>query len=151
MWRKRGIMSVKVGERHIPDTPQNRQLDACWVSREAAMHTLEVCANEKIFIPKFQSLTDKIVDLSIDIYLDVWEANNIWMDPKNPDPRNWEYRSDLQENAIRKCRKLLGLISLARGRFHLRGKKVNYWSGKVIEAMRSIQRWHESDVRRYQK
>ena len=144
-------MSVEVGERHIPDTPQKRQLDACWFAREAALHTLDVCSNEKIFVPRFQKLTDKIIDLSIDIYMDVWDANDIWMDPKEPDPRNWEERSRLQEYAIRKCKKLLALIGLARSKFHLRGKKVNYWSGKVIEAMRCIQRWHESDIRRYQK
>ena len=144
-------MSVNAGERRVPDTPQNRQLDACWFARDAALHTLDVCSNEKIFVPRFQKLTDKILDLAIDIYMDVWEANNIWMDSEAPDPDDWEDRSKLQKGAARKCRKLLALISLARGKFHLRGKKVNYWSGKVVKAMRSIQKWHESDVRRYQK
>ena len=27
-------MAVNVGQRNVPDTPQNRQLDACWKARE---------------------------------------------------------------------------------------------------------------------
>ena len=27
-------MSVNAGERNVPDTPQNRQLDACWKARD---------------------------------------------------------------------------------------------------------------------
>ena len=54
-------MAVKVGERNVPDTPQNRQLDAVWYARELALYTIKICQNKNIFIPEYQSsLTDDI-------------------------------------------------------------------------------------------
>lgn len=48
-------MAVKVGERNVPDTPQNRQLDAAWEARELALYTIKICNNKNIFLPEYQS------------------------------------------------------------------------------------------------
>ena len=150
MREKRGNMSVVAGKRNVPDTPNNRGLDACWLAREVALHTMTVCSNERIFDPKFHTITERLMGLSIDIYLDVSEANFIWIDLNHPDADNIADRLKLQEHALRKCKNMLDMIGLARAQFHLRGKKVNYWSHKVVEAKRKIENWHNGDINRYQ-
>lgn len=59
------------------------------------------------------------------------------------------YRNNLQRQAILDCNNLLALIGLARPLFHLKGKKVKYWSEKVIKTRNYIKRWRESDQKRY--
>ena len=55
-------MAVKAGERNVPDTPQNRQLNAVWYARELAAYTIQICKNKKVFLPEYQSaLTDDII------------------------------------------------------------------------------------------
>lgn len=54
-------MAVNVGQRNVPDTPQNRQLDACWKARELAIHTIKICNNKNIFLPEYQSALRGII------------------------------------------------------------------------------------------
>lgn len=141
-------MSVNVGERNVPDTPQNRQLDACWKARGVALHTIHICTNKNIFLPEYQSaLTDDMIQTAIRIYKNVWKANNIRVTKQT----HWKYRSRLQMEAILDCNDLLASIGLARSLFHLKGKKAEYWSGLVIEARTLIAKWHTSDTKRYSK
>ena len=42
-------MAVKAGERNVPDTPQNRQLNAVWYARELALYTIQICKNKNAF------------------------------------------------------------------------------------------------------
>ena len=46
-------MAVKAGERNVPDTPQNRQLNAVWYARELAVYTIQICKNKKVFLPEY--------------------------------------------------------------------------------------------------
>ena len=63
-------MAVKAGERNVPDTPQNRQLNAVWYARELAVYTIQICKNKKVFLPEYQSaLTDDIIRTAKDIYI----------------------------------------------------------------------------------
>lgn len=140
-------MSVNVGQRNVPDTPANRQLDACWKARGVALHTIKICNNKKIFLPEYQSaLTNDLIQTAKNIYKDVWKANNIRVTKQ----KHWDYRCRLQMEAILECNDLLASIGLARALFHLKGKKVNYWSKMVIEVRNQIAKWHESDVKRYE-
>lgn len=141
-------MSVNVGQRNVPDTPQNQQLDAGIKARELALHTIKICNNKNIFIPEYQTaLTDDIVKTAKDIYIDVRAANNI----RVISPEDWKDRSDLQKSAYRKCVDLLTLMNLAKPLFHINGKKMSYWSKLTIEAREIIKKWHDSDNRRYGK
>lgn len=124
-------MAVKVGERNVPDTPQNRQLDAAWEARELALYTIKICNNKNIFLPEYQSaLTDDIIRTAKDIYINVWTANNIRVDGHK---ELWNWRNRLQRQATMECNNLLALIGLARPLFHLKGKKVKYWSEKTLK------------------
>lgn len=139
-------MSVNVGQRNVPDTPQNRQLNACWKARGVALHTIKICTNKNIFLPEYQSaLTNDLIQTAKNIYKNVWKANNI----RVTQSVHWKYGSRLQMEAILDCNDLLASIGLARALFHLKGKKVEYWSQMVIEARVLIAKWHESDKKRY--
>lgn len=139
-------MSVNAGERNVPDTPQNRQLDACWKARGVALHTIHICTNKNIFLPEYQSaLTNDLIQTAKNIYKNVWKANNIRVTKQ----KHWKYRSNLQMEAILDCNDLLASIGLARALFHLKGKKVAYWSQMVIDARTLIGKWHDSDRKRY--
>lgn len=147
-------MSVNKSERNVPDTPQNRQLDAAWKARGLALHTIKICNNKNIFLPEYQSsLTDDIIRLSKNIYIKVWRANNIRMDVKDPakKARAWEARNKLQQSAILDCCDMLAMIGLARTLFHLKGKKAEYWSKLTLEVREYIKRWHESDINRFER
>lgn len=142
-------MSVKAGERNVPDTPRNRQLNAVWYARELALYTIKICDNENVFLPKHrQSLTDDIVRTATAIYLNSWTANNIRVTEKNK-KEMWSWRSRLQRQAILDCSKLLALIGLAHPLFHLKGKRVEYWSDQVVKVRNYIKKWRESDIERY--
>lgn len=142
-------MAVKAGERNVPDTPQNRQLDVAWEARELALYTIQICNNKNIFLPEYQSaLTDDIIRTAKDIYMHVWTANNIRVtDSKRKEL--FAYRNKLQRQAILDCNNLLALIGLARPLYHLKGKKVKYWSEKTLKTRNYIKKWKESDQDRY--
>lgn len=142
-------MAVKAGERNVPDTPQNRQLDAAWYARELAVYTLKICANKNVFLQEHESaVTEKIRELAIGIYMDVQDANNIRVEGRQRE-QLWAEREKLQRRAIRKCKKLMAMIGLARGLFHLKGKRVNYWSEQVKTARDYIAKWWQGDCKRY--
>lgn len=141
-------MVVRVGERHVPENERNLQLNACWEARELAMHTIRICTNENIFLPIYkEALTDKLINMSISIYLNVWSANNVRVTGSN----EWSRRHTLQQQALMSCESMLALIGLSRQVFHLRNKKVNYWSKLLINTENSIRKWERSDVKRFSK
>ncbi len=139
-------MAVNVGQRNVPDTPQNRQLDACWKARELSVYTIKICNNKNIFLPEYQSaLTDDIIRTAKDIFVFTWSANNI----RVTDGSDWSMRNKYQKEAVLQCNNLLALISIARVLFHLKGKRVKYWSGMVLETRNYINKWRESDHKRF--
>ena len=141
-------MVVRVGERHVPENERNLQLNACWEARELAMHTIRICTNENIFLPIYkEALTDKLINLSLSIYLNVWSANNVRVTRSN----EWLRRHTLQKQALLSCESMLALIGLSRQVFHLRSKKVNYWSKLLIDIENSIRKWEKSDIKRFSK
>ena len=140
-------MAVSVGNRHIKDTAANRMFYAVDAARLLAVHTIKICSNEKVFIPKFSHITDQIVAIAMEIYSDAWTANNIRVNTV----RDWEERSLLQKKSIAKCYGLLGFIDLAKLLFHLRANKVEYWGRMTINVRELIRAWHEKDRERYNK
>ena len=139
-------MSVNVGQRNVPDTPQNRQLEACEKAMELAIHTIKVCTNKNIFVEEYQgALTNDIIRTAKDIYLNAWSGNNVYV----KDGERWEERKRYQLNAITKCNELLALINIARRLFHLKGKKVKYWSGLTLETRMMLRKWHEANLKQY--
>ena len=140
-------MAVNVGQRNVPDTPANRQLEACQKAMDLSLHTIKICSNKKIFAEEYQgALTDDIIRCAKDIYIFAWDANNIYVTKENG---NIELRERLQKQAISKCNELLALINIARRLFHLKESKVRYWSQMTIDTRKLIRKWREANVKQY--
>ena len=140
-------MAVNVGQRNVPDTQSNRQLEACQKAMELALHTIKICNNKKIFIVEYQeALTNDIIRYAKDIYINAWNANNIYVKKDNG---SWQSREKLQKIAILKCNELLALINIARRLFHLKGNKVKYWSQMTLDTRGLIRKWMESNAKQY--
>ena len=140
-------MAVNVGQRNVPDTPGNRQLEACQKAMELALHTIKICNNKNIFNAEYQeALTNDIIRCAKDIYVYTWNGNNVYVQPGNG---RWPERERLQLAAISKCNELLALINIARRLFHLKGNKVKYWSQLTIDARGLIRKWHDANAKQY--
>jgi len=140
-------MAVNVGQRNVPDTHANRQLEACEKAMNLALHTIKICSNKKIFTVEYQdALTNDIIRCSKDIYIYAWNGNNIYVTKENG---RWKEREKLQLASISKCNELLALINIARRLFHLKGNKVKYWTQLTIEARGIIRRWHDAGAKQY--
>lgn len=140
-------MAVNVGQRHVPDNPQNRQLGACQKALDLALHTIKLCCNEHVFIPEYrEAITNSIIDCAKGIYLDVWTGNGIYVTLDNG---RWKERVQFQRSAMVKCGELLGLINISKRLFHLKGNKVKYWSEMTLDTLTSIRKWNESTINRY--
>lgn len=109
------------------------------------IYTLQITSNENVFNPKYKYFTDRIVDLSLDIGQNIWEANNVYV----KEAKDYLFRKGLQKKAIRDCDSLLYNITIAKRIFHLSGKRVGFWSSSVKEIRDMIVKWKESDIKRF--
>ena len=47
-------------------------------AHDLCVYTLQITKNKNVFLPEYQDvLTNKIVQLAIDIHSEVWSANNV--------------------------------------------------------------------------
>lgn len=134
-----------VGERHVPDTPTNRQLFALDKCLDMVTHTIKICSNENVFDAKFKTTTEKIVSIANSIYIKAFEANGIRVTNNYTKVK----RLRLQKEAIRLCNVMLAEINIAQRLFHIKKGKKLYWVKMVIEARTLLSKWHESDKKRY--
>lgn len=133
-------MAVPVGER------KESKLEVFVQALDLVMYTLQITKNEKIFLPEYQrQVTDDIVETAKNIYIDAWDANNVRV--KTGD--DWRERRALQLRAARGCNRLLALVGIAKSAFHLKNKRIKYWTGKILQVRRMIRSWNESDNKRY--
>lgn len=125
-------MAVAEGER------SQSKLEVIVRALDLATYTIRITNNQKIFLPEYRSsLTDDIIRT----------ANNILV--KSAD--DWKMRKALQERAARNCNNLLALIQLAKTIFHLKSKRVKYWSEKTIDVRGYLRSWRDADSKRYGK
>ena len=82
-----------------------------------------------------------------DINRYIWAANNILVKSKE----EYAERRRYQEKAALICNTLLADIEIARAMFHLRGKRVKYWTGQVVEIRNRTRAWIKSDADRYKQ
>lgn len=112
-----------------------------------ATYTAQILKNEKIFDPNVDAaLIDRIRTCAFDIYVKSWQANKIRAET-NQINRSMRYK--LQEEAILTCDELHACIGIAKKLYHLRSKRMKYWSGLIIDVRQLLQAWKESDVSRY--
>lgn len=116
-------------------------------AQSLASYTAEILKNKNIFDPETdQVLIDRIRDCAYDIYVKSWQANKIRAETNEI---NHAMRYKLQEEAILLCDELHACIGIAKKVYHLRSKRMKFWSGKIMEVRKLLQAWKESDVSRY--
>lgn len=112
-----------------------------------ATYTAVILKNEKIFDPNIdKTLIDRIRNCAYDIYIKSWQANKIRAETNSV---NRIMRYNLQEEAILLCDELHACIGIAKTVYHLRQRRMKYWSGLITETRKLLQAWKESDVTRY--
>ena len=133
-------MSVPQGQR------SHSKLETIVMARHLAAYTIKITKNQNVFQPEYNNgITNDIISSAKDIYIRLWTANNIYVTRK----KDWDERCSLQESAARECNNLLALIQLAQEVFHLKAKRIKYWSEKTIEVRNKIRSWNDSDRKRY--
>lgn len=145
-------MSTSVNQRNVKSTNKNNALLAIEKAKILAKHTENICANPKVFKPEHQKSTDKIVELSTQIYMTVKRANreNVRKNAIQYD-MNVQRRLELQQDAIRMCKDLSDYIDYAKSLNHLKRGKTKYWLSLTNDALTFIRKWHDSDRRRLSK
>ena len=134
-------MSVPEGQRH------EGKLIVHVKARELSVYTVTILSNEKVFNPEIdQEVVSRLKNCAYDIFAKAWTANSIRAET-NAINRNMRYR--LQEESILLCDEMLAYIGIAKSVFHLKTKRCKYWGNKVIEVRTLLQKWKESDVKRY--
>lgn len=93
-----------------------------------------------------EEIIRRIKCCAYDIYTMAWTANKIRADTNSI---NREMRYQRQEEAILLCDEMLAYIGVAKQVFHLKSKRIKYWSGLILEVRSLLQKWKESDVSRY--
>lgn len=118
------------------------------LSRQHAKYVIQITKNPKVFDPAYnQEVTADLVRQAKDINRCIWSANQI----KVTSTELYQDRRKLQAEAVMLCRSLLADIAIAKGIFHLKGKRVKYWTENLIEIRNRTQAWMEYDADRYRK
>ena len=112
-----------------------------------ASYTIKILANNKTFPAEVDGeLVKRIKDSAISIYAKTWSANKI---NATTNKVNREMRYRLQREAWMLCNEMLAYIGIAKQVFHLREKRMMYWSWLITSTQALIQSWIDSDVERY--
>ena len=134
-------MSVVEPERH------KGRLEVHVKAQALAAYTALIVKNPKVFDPEVdEDLIKRIKSYSMDIYEKAWAANKINAETNQI---NRAMRYQLQEEALLCCDRLHADIGIAKSVFHLRKRRMKYWSGLITEVRALLQAWKESDVKRY--
>jgi hypothetical protein len=117
-------------------------------ANELATYTIHICSNEKCFPKRYRwCITAKIVDAAIDINNYVNMANSVRVED---DPAMWEIRKGYQVKGLAATFSLLSMMDIAYRTFGIEGKRMEHWTGLVIEVQNLIRSWNRSDKQRYE-
>lgn len=131
-------MSVPVWKRNAGT------LDLFMLANDFAVHILKITSNENIFIPIFkESITNKINELAISIYTNLWKANITKLSEKN-----YNQRLSFQTKALYDIDDFLAIWNLAIRAFHLKKAKSNYVIEKILMIQEISKKWINSDINR---
>ena len=133
-------MSVPVGRR------QKNKFEVMLEAQALTVYTIKICCNKKVFLPEYQSaITDDIIRTAKDIYVNIWQANNMLVKEKAHAVK----RLELQREAAMQCNNLIALMQIAKTVFHLSSKRIKFWGASTIKVRGLIRAWAEADKKRY--
>ena len=119
----------------------------CDKALDLATYTIDITHNEKIFDPKYQKITDEIVYYTTVIYHSTRVANDI--NVKQGETRKAEARTKLQYDALDCIEPLKSDIMIAKRLFHLKTKRVCYWTKQVDIIKDMLTGWIQADKEKY--
>lgn len=134
-------MSVPVWKR------KTNELSLFVDAQEFAIHILKITKNQKIFKIEFKTeITDKLNILAMDIYLNLWKANNIQLTKENH-----IRRKHYQSLALDNITDFFAIWNLAKRAFHLKHKKTEIVIQNLLKIEETAKKWIKNDVIRLNK
>lgn len=128
------------------DSRREGKLALAVLARMHAKYVMQITSNPKIFDQRYyHAITVDLIRTSKDIYRSIWAANNTLVKSKG----DYAARRKYQIRAVMLCNMMLADIEIAQSVFHLKGKRMRYWAGMVIEIRNKARVWIESDAKRY--
>lgn len=125
---------------YLSDRGENK-FEVLVKARELAVYTIQITNNKNVF-SDYDMVVNDLQKLGKDIFIGLWYANNCDL---RTEP---ELRLQYQRHAIRDCYALLATIQLAQPLYHLKLKRVEYWSRMIIDVRNLIRKWRDSDKKR---
>ena len=125
---------------YLSDRGENK-FEVLVKARELAVYTIQITHNKNVF-SDYDSVVNDLQKLGKDIFIELWYANNCDLISES------ELRLQYQKKAIRDCYALLATIQLAQPLYHLKLKRVEYWSRMIINVRDLTRKWRESDKKR---
>ncbi len=135
-------MSVPSALRNIPNTEGNAKLDCIDRAEFLFTHSVKCTRSAKVQDSQFAFLASAIIQLSLEICLDLYEANGVPYRQGHITDEQYSVRASLICSAIRKTKKLEGCITLGKISFKWRDRKHKYWVGLITGLRESIQKWY---------
>lgn len=133
-------MSVPVWQRG------ENQLLLFTTARNFSIYILKITSNEKVFLKEFKtSITDRLNQSAMDLYLNVWKAQNIPLKQDSADMRR-----ELQRKALLCITDFIAIWELGAKAFHLRTKRTKYVIGQLIKLDELIRDWIKKDIKELQ-
>lgn len=125
---------------------QESKLQVLVKARELATYTTQIIGNEKSF-PKRSRwiIAQKIADEAVEIYTCCRRANSVSVEMDS----DYVFRHDQQTKAFSHCEALLSLIEIAYGLYNIESRRIEHWTGLVIETEKLLGKWKLNDKRRY--
>ena len=128
------------------DSRREGKLALAVLARMHAKYVIQITSNPKIFDQRYyHAITVDLIRTSKDIYRSIWAANNTLVKSKG----DYAARRKYQVRAVMLCNMMLADIEIAQSVFHLKGKRMRYWAGMIIEIRNKARAWIESDAKRY--
>ena len=110
-------------------------------------YTFNITDNEKVFTPEHGKTTEDIRNEARLIYHKCRCANDVYAD----DQLKYNARRGMQYDALQLCEFLKTDIMLAKPLFHLRVRRIIYWTKLADDLIEAIKGWMESDRKTYRK
>lgn len=122
------------------------EMEVITKARELAKYTIQICNNETNFPKRHRWFTNnRLCDVALDVCGHVYEANGTFVKVSG----DYKIRRANQVEALNKIERLLLNMTIAYELFHVDAKRVDHWTGLVIEVQRLVRAWRDSDYKRY--
>lgn len=113
-------------------------------ARSICTHVLRITGNENNFPKDLEWFTDRLRQTALDIDLNCWRANNIFVSSE----AMYQKRLMLEAEAGDACTIMLELLNIAKGLYHMQTKRYKYLTDQYAALRKHIRNWYKSDRER---